>query len=166
MSYYFSQPPMMSPPAIPQQFDVLRQTSRNTFPFTTVTILVVVMIILLMFSMVSSCLIMDCEVEKEHHTPRKVLTIPPPQGTEKEYKVFKAPRNGTVKLSKGSVDVVHHDIKEDSIILLSRKTISGKGGNFLSISTIKPNKNFRIISTDEVGNIEEEDNGEIYFLIF
>lgn len=91
-----------------------------------------------------------------------VVKIPEPPTT---YKKYVAPKFGVLKLSKGIVTQTHREIKEDSVILVSRKNIDGRAGSFLSIQEIVPNEKFTIVSTNEIGEIEMEDFGEIYFQI-
>jgi len=82
-----------------------------------------------------------------------------------EYKNFVAPKNGIVKLTKGVVTQTHHSVKEDSVIILSRKSIDGKAGSQLVLKDIVPNKKFTIHSINSDGEIETEDCGEIYFAV-
>lgn len=83
----------------------------------------------------------------------------------KEYKRHRAPRDGTVKLVNGKVSVIHLSIKKDSVILLSRKSIDQKAGSHLIIGDITPNETFDVLSTDEQGILEENDCGDIYFVV-
>ena len=93
-----------------------------------------------------------------------VIKVPAADRIE-EYKNFVAPKNGTVKLSKGVVTQTHHSVKEDSVIILSRKSIDGKAGTQLVIKDITPNKKFTIHSINSDGDVETDDCGEVYFAV-
>ena len=80
------------------------------------------------------------------------------------FKNIVTPVAGTVQLTKGSVRQVHHDIKEDSVIVVSRKSLNGKAGMHLLVSVV-PNEYFTITSVDSEGLVEEEDCGEISFIV-
>jgi hypothetical protein len=156
----------------PQPFTLT--STRNTsssFPFTLI-FLVLGVVMLLSLTMASNCVFaMDATNEElfEHKIKNTEVIhrtlVENVQKPKQEYKTYTAPKNGTVKLCKGEFVQTHHNIKEDSVILLSRKTIDGKAGNFLTIDKIDPNKKFRIAATDELGDIEVSDCGEIYFQI-
>lgn len=94
-----------------------------------------------------------------------VIKVPDSEPDAKEYKTFVTPKNGIVKLSKGIVTQTHHSIKEDSVIILSRKSIDGKAGTLLIVKEIVPNKKFIIQSLNSDGEIETEDCGDIYFAV-
>lgn len=81
------------------------------------------------------------------------------------FKNFVAPMEGTLRLTKGIATQVHHLVKSDSIIVLSRKSIDGKAGLHLVVSEILPNEKFSIEAVDENGNVVKDDCGEIYFII-
>ncbi len=81
-----------------------------------------------------------------------------------EYKNFVAPKNGVLKLTRGIFTQTHHSIKEDSVIMLSRKSVDGKPGLQLIVKEIVPNKKFVVHSVNSDGDIETEDCGEIYFI--
>lgn len=87
------------------------------------------------------------------------------------FKRLKIPSDGTVRLVNGSAKVIHHNIKEDSTIILSRKTIDGSPGQYLIIEHIEPNQHFVITSkgnstAEETESVtEEEDFGEVYFIV-
>lgn len=87
----------------------------------------------------------------------------PPQ--KKEYKRIQTPREGIIKLVNGKAKIIHHNIKKDSVIMLSRKNIDQKAGTHLVIDDIVVDECFNVISTDDQGIIEENDCGEIYFVI-
>ena len=93
-----------------------------------------------------------------------VIKVPAADRIE-EYKNFVAPKNGIVKLSKGVVTQTHHSVKEDSVIILSRKSIDGKAGTQLVIKDITPNKKFTIHSINSDGDVETDDCGEVYFAV-
>lgn len=85
------------------------------------------------------------------------------------YKHVQEPKNGVIRLIKGKCKVIHHSIKEDSVIITSRKSLEGKTG-FHLIVDIEPNKYFTIksISESENGEMiqEEEDCGEVFFTVY
>lgn len=83
----------------------------------------------------------------------------------KDYRYEQLTRDGTTRLVKGKIKVIHHNIKKDSTIILSRKNIEGKIGMHLIIGDIIPNEYFEILSIDNDGNIQEEDYGEVYYII-
>lgn len=87
------------------------------------------------------------------------------QEPKRKLRKYIAPRDGLVTLTKGSAKIIHHDIQEDSIIMLSRKSCQGKTGTILSVDKIEPERHFTIISTNEEGVVEEEDCGEVYFVV-
>lgn len=82
----------------------------------------------------------------------------------KDYKTPQMPSNGTVRLIKGTVTVPHHNIKNDSTIIVSRKNVEGKLGTHLVVS-ITPNIEFKIDSISDTGELETLDYGEICFMI-
>lgn len=95
-----------------------------------------------------------------------VIKVPESESENtKDYKTIVTPKNGIVKLSKGVVTQTHHSIKEDSVIILSRKSIDGKAGTLLVVKDIVPNKKFIIHSLNSEGEIETEDCGDIYFAV-
>ena len=154
--YFNGQPP--APPVVPQ---VITRTN-NSFPFS-VSILFIGLIILLSLVIVSSCTI--DQYEDERVVKKSIEVVKVVANEPSEYKNFVAPKSGTLKLTKGTVSQVHHGIKEDSVIILSRKSISGRAGQYLSVQEIVPNKKFTIVATDELGEVEAEDCGEIYFQV-
>ena len=105
------------------------------------------------------------EKEEKLTDPTSVVII---QNNEKsKFKNIQEPSNGTVRLIKGKCKVIHHSIKEDSVIMLSRKSLEGKTGFHLVVD-IEPNEFFIIKSmSDEDDNyvVEDEDCGEVYFNI-
>jgi hypothetical protein len=86
--------------------------------------------------------------------------------TEKKYKNFIAPDYGTIRLSKGVATQIHHSIKNDSVIVLSRKTIDGRAGSFLVVREIVPNEKFVIEALDSDSKVEKDDSGEIFFVVY
>ena len=86
------------------------------------------------------------------------------QQKQEDYNTRIIKNKGIVKLIKGKAEIIHHEIKLDSIINISRKKIIGQAGT-LSISEINPNKSFTIISSDDMGVILEEDFSELFFHI-
>jgi hypothetical protein len=82
-----------------------------------------------------------------------------------DYKNFQVQDNGIVRLNKGKHKVIHHDIKVDSIIILSRKSLEGKAGVNLIVDIV-PNESFTISSVNGEAEIELDDCGEVYYKIF
>ena len=84
----------------------------------------------------------------------------------KNFKKIKTPSNGCVRLINGKVNVIHHSIKEDSIIMLSRKSVDGIPGEHLVVD-IDPNKSFTIksikLTDDKLLSTQDQDCGEIFF---
>jgi len=81
-----------------------------------------------------------------------------------KFKEEKLPTEGLVRLIKGNAVVSHHNIKEDSIIMLSRKNIEGKPGLHLIVN-IEANSSFTITSVNSDSVVEIEDYSEIFFLV-
>jgi hypothetical protein len=121
----------------------------------------IIFFILLITVALGSQMSMSDMIYEEHPYVIKVATE-----RAEEYKNFVAPKNGILKLTKGVVTQVHHTIKEDSVIILSRKSIDGKAGSQLIVKDIVPNKKFTIhsINSDD-DSTETEDCGEIYFAV-
>lgn len=82
------------------------------------------------------------------------------------YKKFIAPDYGTIRLVKGMATQVHHSIKNDSIIIVSRKTIDGKAGTHLVVKEIVPNEKFTITAVDSIGGVVVDDCGEVFFVVY
>lgn len=87
-----------------------------------------------------------------------------PVSIQNDYKKDILKNQDCVRLIKGTAKIIHHNIKQDSIILLSRKTIEGKPGNHLVIDEIVSNEYFIINAVDEDNNVVETDMGEIYYI--
>ena len=101
--------------------------------------------------------------QQEPQEPQTILLT-----NNSNYKNVQSPNNGIVRLIKGKYKVIHHYIKEDSVIILSRKSLEGKCGIHLTIDII-PNESFTIKSVNENDTdvyIETEDYGEVYFKIY
>lgn len=82
-----------------------------------------------------------------------------------KFRKYVTPSDGIVQLNKGVYKQQHSDIKEDSVVLTSRKSLKdGTGGVYLVVE-IEPNESFSVISMNSEGSIEEGDCGEIYFFI-
>ena len=160
--YFNGQPNMPHPP----QMTVTATKSNNCMPIT-ITFLIIGIFIIMSLAVISTFSVEASLIEEDFHPKRRIAKeiIRIENKEEKDYKNFTAPKSGILKLSKGTVSQVHHAIKEDSVIILSRKSIDGRAGSFLSIKEIVPNKKFTVNSTDDVGAVEEEDCGEIYFQI-
>ena len=158
--YHFNSPPQ---PPVPT---VTVTKSSNNFP-VSLCFLIIGLVLLLSIALVSSCNLDTHYIEDDYLT-RKIqnnsIKIRLEDTKERNYKQFKAPHNGTLKLSKGTVEQVHHAIKDDSIILLTRKNIEGKAGQYLVVD-IDANKKFTVKSVDEMNSVEEEDFGEVFFQI-
>ena len=103
-------------------FDIIQRPQSNT--------LFVIPIILFMFTIL---LIGFQEIEQynQHSTVNLAALVEdrPLNSETKKFKNIKTPSNGTVQLIKGVGKVVHHSIKEDSVIMLSRKNIEGTAGH-------------------------------------
>lgn len=82
-----------------------------------------------------------------------------------DYKHKKYPREGVTRLVKGKVEIIHHGIKKDSVIMVSRKNIEGKPGQYLVIENIVSNESFEIRSVSAENELQSEDYSEIYFII-
>lgn len=93
----------------------------------------------------------------------KIKTVLMPDNTT--FKNIQKPSCGVMTLIKGKHKVIHHTIKEDSIIILSRKSIEGIPGCHLIVD-INPNESFVVTSVNDDGKPENEDYGEIYFKIY
>jgi hypothetical protein len=91
--------------------------------------------------------------------------LPPVVLNNNDYKNFQVQDNGIVRLNKGKRKVIHHDIKIDSIIILSRKSLEGKAGVNLIVDIV-PNESFTISSVNGEAEIELDDCGEVYYKIF
>lgn len=151
----------------PFEFSCPLKTQCNESKFSTISFLAPILILMVVGFMMlavsietSSSFIENdnsYDVVKMHkivHNPESI-----------EYKKEKTPRDGTIRLVKGEAEVIHHNIKKDSTIILSRKNIEGKAGIHLIVSEIIPNEYFKIKSLNLEHEKEEEDFGEIYFLI-
>ena len=162
-TYHYNGPPMHLHPSM----GVSSNKSSSSFPLT-ITFLIIALVLFTSIAVVSTCSIEQFHIE-EDIISRKNIANEIYKGRnkieEKDYKTYTAPKNGTLKLNKGVITQIHHGIKEDSVILISRKNIDGRAGSFLTITEIIPNKKFSISSTDDVGAVEEEDCGEIFFQI-
>ena len=84
--------------------------------------------------------------------------------TAKNFKNIKIPSEGTEKLTNGKTTIIHHNIKEDSIILTSRKSLNGNTVGTIVVDII-PNESFTIKSINKNGEIEKNDYSEIFFVI-
>lgn len=82
------------------------------------------------------------------------------------YKKFIAPDYGTIRLVKGMATQVHHSIKTDSVIVVSRKTIDGMAGTHLVVKEIVPNEKFTVMAVDSTGNVVVDDCGEVFFVVY
>lgn len=102
----------------------------------------------------------------EEPSIQMIRDIERPEKSEKTYKNFIAPDYGTLRLSKGVATQIHHSIKNDSVIVLSRKTIDGKAGVLLVVREIVPNEKFTIEAVDEESNVVRDDSGEIFFVVY
>lgn len=82
-----------------------------------------------------------------------------------DYKTKVINNKGTIQLVKGEGKVIHHNIKQDSIILLSRKSIEGTPGTYLIVDNIESNEYFTVKSVDQNNNTVITDLGVVYYTI-
>jgi hypothetical protein len=145
-------------------FDIMQRTQSNSL--STLTIIPIVLILFVF-------VIGGIQDLDQYNLEPKTTVIVKPDQSNQNFKTVKTPSHGTVQLVKGIGKVVHHSIKEDSVIMLSRKNIEGKVGSHLIIGEIEPNQHFTVHSVSEFEDnnsevstgVEVEDFGEIYFLI-
>lgn len=95
----------------------------------------------------------------------KRLSDEPPRRSDEAYANFTAPSQGTLRLSKGVATQIHHTIKNDSVIVLTRKSLDGGPGRHLVIRDLEPNKKFVVASVGDDGVVATDDSGEVYFVV-
>ena len=158
-------------------FDIMQRTQSNSLSG-----LITIIPIVLIFIIVAASMQLEESYDNPlnnnplNNNPSNKIVIVKSEEPNQNFKTVKSPSNGTVQLIKGVGKVIHHSIKEDSVIMLSRKNIEGKVGSHLIIGKIEPNQYFTVHSVSEfetssdkdsdiITGVETEDFGEIYFLI-
>lgn len=145
---YLGNPQCFNPYSMP------KNTNNGGNCIALVVILIVVSL-LFMLLMVDYAMKIECGptiVDYGDIRPRKI-------------KKYIAPPHGTITLSNGVGKQIHHNIDETSVIMLSRKNVIGTNG-MIVIDEIEEDKHFTIKSIDEDGNVEIQDQSEVYFTIY
>lgn len=139
--------------------------TKNTINYITPILLLMSVAFMFIFSSSITSYDQDYETIPINYYINK----PKEQETTKEQNEYnqKIQQNkGTIQLVKGFAKVIHHNIKQDSIILLSRKSVEGKPGTHLIVDHIESNQYFTVKSIDNDNNVTESDLGVIYYKIF
>lgn len=102
----------------------------------------------------------------EEPEPRPIVRLQQmAEVSHKQFKNYVAPNQGTLRLTKGVATQVHHSIKSDSVVMLTRKSMDGRAGLHLVVKEIIPNEKFLVEALDEDANIVRDDCGELYFVV-